>query len=78
MSTETQPEMASTPPEPIAIIGMSCRLSGEASSVDGFWDMLRNGRTGHGRVPSSRYEASAWYHPNQDRKGGVCSKPRRV
>ncbi|KAK4868617.1 hypothetical protein LT330_006819 [Penicillium expansum] len=71
MSTETQPEMASTPPEPIAIIGMSCRLSGEASSVDGFWDMLRNGRTGHGRVPSSRYEASAWYHPNQDRKGGI-------
>ncbi|PWY89876.1 polyketide synthase [Aspergillus heteromorphus CBS 117.55] len=60
-----------TPPEPIAVIGMSCRFSGEASSVEGFWEMLRQGRTGHGRVPASRYEASAWHHPSHERKGAI-------
>lgn len=57
--------------EPVAVIGMSCRFSGEASSIEGFWEMLRHGRTGHGPVPSSRYQASAWHHPSHDRKGAV-------
>ena len=63
-----------TPPagEPVAVVGMSCRFSGEASSVEGFWEMLRHGRTGHGPVPSSRYQASAWHHPSHERKGAVC------
>ncbi|KAE8153646.1 hypothetical protein BDV25DRAFT_136765 [Aspergillus avenaceus] len=58
-------------PEPIAITGMSCRFSGEASSVEDFWKMLRNGRTGHGQVPSSRFNGSAWRHPHHDRKGTI-------
>ncbi|KAJ5710507.1 Acyl transferase/acyl hydrolase/lysophospholipase [Penicillium malachiteum] len=57
--------------QPIAVIGMSCRFSGEASSIEGFWEMLRHGRTGHGPVPSSRYQASAWHHPSHDRKGAI-------
>ncbi|EKV05364.1 Polyketide synthase, putative [Penicillium digitatum PHI26] len=59
-------------PEPIAVIGMGCRFSGQASSIDGFWDMLLRGRTGHCKVPSSRYEPSGWHHPSHDRKGAVC------
>ncbi|EHA19606.1 hypothetical protein ASPNIDRAFT_39026, partial [Aspergillus niger ATCC 1015] len=58
-------------PEPIAIIGMGCRFAGEASSVEGFWDMLRLGRREHGRVPASRYQASAWEHPSHERKGAI-------
>ncbi|KAJ5720182.1 Acyl transferase/acyl hydrolase/lysophospholipase [Penicillium malachiteum] len=58
-------------PEPIAVIGMSCRFSGEASSVESFWEMLKAGRRGHSRVPSSRYEASAWHHPSHERKGAI-------
>ncbi|KAJ6030975.1 Acyl transferase/acyl hydrolase/lysophospholipase [Penicillium herquei] len=57
--------------EPIAVIGMSCRFSGEGSSVEGFWDMLKAGSRGHCRVPSSRYEPSAWHHPSHDRKGAI-------
>ncbi|KAK9860833.1 hypothetical protein MYU51_006145 [Penicillium brevicompactum] len=62
-----------TPPagEPVAVVGMSCRFSGEASSVEGFWEMLRHGRTGHGPVPPSRYQASAWHHPSHERKGAI-------
>ncbi|KAL4887855.1 polyketide synthase [Aspergillus ambiguus] len=57
--------------EPIAIIGMSCRFSGEASSIDGFWEILRLGRKEHGRVPTNRYHASAWEHPSHERKGAI-------
>jgi acyl transferase domain-containing protein len=71
MSIEQEPELPDSP-EPIAVVGMSCRFSGEANSVEGFWEMLRHGRKGHGPVPSSRYEASAWHHPSHERKGAVC------
>lgn len=57
--------------EGIAVIGIGCRFSGEATSVENFWQMLREGRTGHGKIPPSRYGASAWHHPSHDRKGAV-------
>ena len=55
----------------IAVIGIGCRFSGGASSVEDFCQMLCEGRTGHGKIPSSRYESSAWQHPSHDRKGAV-------
>ena len=63
--------------EPIAIIGMACRFSGEASSVDNFWDMMSNAHTGHRRVPPDRFNADSWHHPEHDRRGAVYigSKP---
>ncbi|OJJ47400.1 hypothetical protein ASPZODRAFT_2129214 [Penicilliopsis zonata CBS 506.65] len=65
------PALESSSLEPIAVVGLGCRFSGEASSVEGFWNLLRHGRSTHGRVPSSRYEASAWYHPYHERKGAI-------
>jgi acyl transferase domain-containing protein len=64
----TDPEM-----ESIAVIGIGCRFSGGATSVEDFWQMLCEGRTGHGKIPSSRYEASAFHHPTHERKGAVWS-----
>ncbi|KAJ5490132.1 Acyl transferase/acyl hydrolase/lysophospholipase [Penicillium expansum] len=57
--------------EGIAVIGMGCRFSGGATSIENFWQMLCEGRTGHGTVPTSRYEASAWHHPSHERKGAI-------
>ncbi|KAJ5794143.1 hypothetical protein N7457_000742 [Penicillium paradoxum] len=57
--------------EGIAVIGMGCRFSGGATSVENFWQMLCDGRTGHGTVPKSRYQASAWHHPSHERKGAI-------
>ncbi|KAJ6076276.1 hypothetical protein N7499_008257 [Penicillium canescens] len=65
-ATSPNPEM-----EGIAVIGIGCRFSGGATSVEDFWQMLCEGRTGHGTIPSSRYEASAWHHPSHDRKGAI-------
>ncbi|KAJ5301157.1 uncharacterized protein N7443_006159 [Penicillium atrosanguineum] len=57
--------------EAIAVIGIGCRFSGGATSVEDFWQMLSDGRTGHGKIPPSRYEASAWHHPSPERIGAI-------
>ena len=40
--------------EPIAIVGMSCRLPGGAQSLEGFWQMLVAGEEGIGPLPEDR------------------------
>ncbi|WP_233580834.1 type I polyketide synthase [Streptomyces triticirhizae] len=45
-------------PEPIAVVGMSCRLSGGVNSPREFWDLLSEGRDTIGEVPAERWE---WY-----------------
>ncbi|KAI1743099.1 putative polyketide synthase [Xylaria scruposa] len=59
--------------EPIAIVGVGCRLPGNASSPEKLWDLLSQSRSGHGNVPKSRYNAAAFYHPDQDRPGSINS-----
>ncbi|KAI1097720.1 putative polyketide synthase [Jackrogersella minutella] len=59
--------------EPIAIVGMGCRLPGDSSSTERLWQLLSNGRSGHCQVPHSRYNASAFYHPDRDRPGSINS-----
>ena len=55
-----------TPVEPIAIVGMACRLPG-APTLDAFWQLLREGRDGTGDVPTDRWDAEAVYDPD----GGI-------
>uniref|UniRef100_A0A0B7K4Y2 Uncharacterized protein n=1 Tax=Bionectria ochroleuca TaxID=29856 RepID=A0A0B7K4Y2_BIOOC len=52
---------------PVAIVGLSFRFGGEASSVDGFWDMITAGRCSKTPVPDSRFNADAFYHPDTNR-----------
>ncbi|KAI1173842.1 putative polyketide synthase [Nemania sp. FL0916] len=59
--------------EPIAIVGIGCRLPGNASSPEKLWDLLSENRSGHGSVPKSRYNAAAFYHPDHDRPGSINS-----
>ncbi|KAI3343473.1 putative polyketide synthase [Ustulina deusta] len=56
--------------EPIAVVGMGCRLPGDVGSPSQFWDMLMNKRTGNTpKVPPSRFNIDAHYHKNNDRPG---------
>ncbi|KAJ5736904.1 uncharacterized protein N7483_002029 [Penicillium malachiteum] len=51
--------------EPIAVIGM-----GDVKSPAHFWDMLINKKTGQTpKVPASRFNIDAHFHPNNDRPG---------
>lgn len=53
--------------EPIAIIGFSLRFPGEASSSEGFWDMLEGGRNAMTEFPADRINLQGHCHPDNSR-----------
>jgi Beta-ketoacyl synthase, N-terminal domain len=55
--------------QPIAIIGMSCRLPGSVSTPDDFWELLARSRTGFSDIPSSRFSEKRFFHPNPGKSG---------
>jgi acyl transferase domain-containing protein len=63
------------PGNSIAIVGLSCRFPGEASSPSKFWDLLKNGRNGFS-PETSRYNAEAFQHPigNGNRQNIIPTK----
>lgn len=61
-------------PMPIAIVGMACRLPGQVSSLESFWELCSRGRSGWSEMPKSRFNAAGFYHPNPDRTG--CFNPK--
>ncbi|KAI0840953.1 polyketide synthase [Hypoxylon sp. FL0890] len=58
--------------EPVAIVG-SCRLPGRVSSPSDLWSLLIQNKSGHCRVPESRYNADGFYHPDAERPGSINS-----
>ena len=55
-------------PEPIAIIGIGCRLPGGANSPEAFWELLRQGRKFPHRQPVAAAMAA---HQHPDRSVGA-------
>ncbi len=47
--------------EPIAIIGMACRLPGGITTLDGYWNLLVNQQSAIEEVPSDRWDIDAFY-----------------
>ncbi|KAH0198454.1 ketoacyl-synt-domain-containing protein, partial [Aureobasidium melanogenum] len=61
--------------EPIAIIGMGCRLPGESYSPSKLWDnLLKDGRSAWSEFPKNRFDLNAWYHPSSNRPGSVHTR----
>ncbi len=50
-----RPAVLSTP-EPIAIIGIGCRLAGDVDSAAAFWEFLLDGRSAVTEIPAERWE----------------------
>ena len=50
--------------EPIAIVGMGCRLPGGADSPDAYWALLRDGVDAVGPIPRQRWDVGAVYDPD--------------
>ena len=50
---------------PIAVIGLSGRYP-HARDLDELWDQLRNGKSGVGEIPVSRWGLEGFYHPDVD------------
>ncbi|TAQ85507.1 hypothetical protein B7494_g6164 [Chlorociboria aeruginascens] len=58
--------------EPIAIVGMGCRLPGGVDSSSALWELLTQERTGQCSIPPSRFNVDAFYHPKGvDRPGSM-------
>ncbi|OCL09643.1 putative polyketide synthase [Glonium stellatum] len=57
------------PAMPIAIIGMSCRLPGDATSPEKLWDLCSKARSGWSSIPPDRFNSDAFYHPKGEKTG---------
>jgi thioester reductase-like protein len=55
--------------EPIAIVGLGCRLPGGADAPDSFWRVLRGGVDTTREFPPERGDASVLYDPDPDAPG---------
>lgn len=60
--------------EPIAIIGIGCRLPGGVDSPESFWRLLANGVDAIREVPADRWDANAFYDPDPDVAGRIVTK----
>lgn len=59
--------------ESIAVIGMSCRFPGTATSPQGLWEMIKNKNTAWSEIPPDRVNMDGFYHPDGQRQGSVST-----
>lgn len=57
--------------EPIAIVGISCRLPGGSNDVDSYWNLLADGGKAWAPVPADRFNETAFHHPNANDPNGT-------
>jgi acyl transferase domain-containing protein/acyl carrier protein len=60
--------------EPIAIVGMGCRLPGSANDPEAFWDLLRNGVDAVQQIPPERWSIEKYFDPHPGQSGKTYSK----
>jgi acyl transferase domain-containing protein len=60
--------------EPIAIVGMGCRLPGGANDPASFWQLLCDGTDAITEVPEDRWNVDHYYDPNPDTPGKTYTR----
>jgi acyl transferase domain-containing protein/acyl carrier protein len=60
--------------EPIAVIGVGCRVPGGANNPAGFWRLMRDGVDAIGPIPSDRWDANALYDPDPETPGRIATR----
>jgi myxalamid-type polyketide synthase MxaB len=60
--------------EPIAVVGMGCRLPGGADNPEAFWRLLKGGSDAITEVPPDRWDADAFFDANPDAVGKMYSR----
>lgn len=80
LEPQAEPMGSSTPvsstqgQEPMAIIGMSCRLPGGVNSPEEFWQLLMAGKDGISEVPAERWNAAQWHDPQPGTPGKIATR----
>ncbi|MEP5152677.1 type I polyketide synthase [Planktotalea sp.] len=60
--------------EPIAVVGMSCRMPGGANDIAGYWDVLRNGIDATGPIPENRWDIDGFYDQDPNAPGKTYTR----
>lgn len=60
--------------EPIAIVGIGCRMPGGATTPQQLWELLCSGRDAVGEVPADRWDLDEYYDPNPDQAGKIKTR----
>jgi len=60
--------------EPIAIVGIGCRLPGGVRGPESFWRLLRDGTDAISEVPRDRWNVDAYYDPDPDAPGKMSTR----
>jgi acyl transferase domain-containing protein/acyl carrier protein len=60
--------------EPIAVVGLGCRLPGGASSPDAYWQLLLDGVDAVTEVPPERWDADALFDPDVLAPGATATR----
>ena len=60
--------------EPIAVVGIGCRLPGGIHDPAAFWRRLREGFDAIGEMPADRWRADAWYDAASDAPGTMSTR----
>ena len=60
--------------EPIAVIGLGCRVPGGGDDPARFWALMRDGVDAIGPVPADRWDAEALFDPDPARPGRIATR----
>jgi len=60
--------------EPIAIVGLACRLPGGVDSPDTYWQLLADGVDAVTEVPRERWDIDRYYDPDPDAPGKMYAR----
>ncbi|HVZ37436.1 MAG TPA: beta-ketoacyl synthase N-terminal-like domain-containing protein, partial [Polyangiaceae bacterium] len=60
--------------EPIAIVGMGCRLPGGVTDPESLWELLEKGVDAITEVPQERWDVDEWYDPDPDAPGKMVTR----
>jgi phthiocerol/phenolphthiocerol synthesis type-I polyketide synthase D len=60
--------------EPIAVVGMACRLPGGVNTPADYWQLLHDGVSGVVRVPEDRWDPDAYFSEDHTRPGTICNR----
>ncbi|WNZ21413.1 SDR family NAD(P)-dependent oxidoreductase [Leptolyngbya sp. NK1-12] len=60
--------------EPIAIVGIGCRLPGQVQNPADFWRLLQTGQNAITEVPADRWSNDRFYDANPDTPGKIATR----